>query len=156
MMLCPKWIFHRKKLQQTNKNNNNNNKNYSLSWVVGQKWASENGIGKAELCVSPGESTHWSLEWLPWLPLKPRIRSNMLVLTFKSFQIPRGHLTLLSLPFLHLCLRENWLNPSPTNISFCHRRQSLAKSVEVLMSYFHGYFPNKVFWRIYSAAEKVE
>lgn len=79
-----------------------NNNSYSSSWEVGQKWGLGSGIGKAGVHLYPGESKHWSLGWLPWLPLKLRIRFNMLVLTFKSFQISRGRICFLFLYLIYV------------------------------------------------------
>jgi hypothetical protein len=84
------WCYVLNEFSQEKEEEQYNNNNYSLSWAVGQKWSLVKGIGKTGVCLSPGESNHWSLGWLPWLPLKLRIRFNMLVLTFKSFQISRG------------------------------------------------------------------
>lgn len=86
----------------TEKEEEENNNSYSSLWAVGQKWGLGSGIGKAGVHLSLGESMHWSLGWLPWLPLKPRIRFNMLVLTFKSFQISRGRICFLFLYLIYV------------------------------------------------------
>lgn len=91
----------------TEKEEEENNNSYSSLWAVGQKWGLGSGIGKAEVHLSLGESMHWSLGWLPWLPLKPRIRFNMLVLTFKSFQISRGRICFLCLYLIYVSVKTD-------------------------------------------------
>lgn len=118
----------------TEKEEEENNNSYSSLWAVGQKWGLGSGIGKAEVHLSLGESMHWSLGWLPWLPLKPRIRFNMLVLTFKSFQISRGRICFLCLYLI--CFGENWLNSLASSFAlYWYRSFGLKKPVKALMRF---------------------